>query len=501
MMDIYRHEDYDQLKLEMPFGVTLREDNRWVVLSKKFPWEEIDREYMRHFKSNEGQVAIPSRLAFGALYIQTVEGYTDEQTRRNIQENPYLQYFCGFESYTMDSPFDASMMTHFRKRISSEMIQRINDLVFAPEAVDAMDNPEEDEDAQDDDEQPPSPQLAESHAGNRGTLILDATCCPADIHYPTDVCLLNHGRELVEKMIDVLYPSVRSEFSEKPRTYRQQARKKYLAYVKKRTHTAKETRMMIRANLQYIRRDIGYIENMVTHGASLTLLGNELYRKLLVIQELCRQQWDMYHRQSHQIEDRIVSIAQPHIRPIVRGKAGCPVEFGAKVIVGLVGGYAFLMKAEWNNFAESKSLKQAVAEYRATFGFYPKTILTDRAYPSRENRLWCASLGIRLSGPRLGRKSAEEKAAESKQIYQDGCERVVIEGEFGVVKRRYGLDRVITRLPDTSMTSIAMGFFAANMERKLRLLFVPECDWALDYDFDLGEIVIFPRIAEVSAIQ
>ena len=51
------------------------------------------------------------------------------------------------------------------------------------------------------------------------------------------------------------------------------------------------------------------------------------------------------------------------------------------------------------------------------------------------------------------------------------------------------------------MTSIAMGFFAANMERKLRLLFVPECDWALDYDFDLGEIVIFPRIAEVSAIQ
>ena len=159
------------------------------------------------------------------------------------------------------------------------------------------------------------------------------------------------------------------------------------------------------------------------------------------------------------------------------------------------------MKAEWNNFAESKSLKQAVAEYRATFGFYPKTILADRAYPSRENRLWCASLGIRLSGPRLGRKSAEEKAAESKQIYQDGCERVVIESEFGVAKRRYGLDRVMTRLPDTSMTSIAMGFFAANMERKLRLLFVPECDWALDYDFDLGQIVIFPRIAEVSAIQ
>ena len=187
----------------------MREDNRWVILSKKFPWEEIDREYQEHFKSSEGQVAIPSRLAFGALYIQAEEGYTDEQTRRNIQENPYLQYFCGFECYTMESPFDASMMTHFRKRISPEMIQRINDLVFAPEAVASTDNPEEDDSVnQEDSEDPLSAQPTEK-SENRGTLILDATCCPADIHYPTDVGLLNHARELVEKMIDLLYPAAR----------------------------------------------------------------------------------------------------------------------------------------------------------------------------------------------------------------------------------------------------------------------------------------------------
>ena len=270
---MYRHEDYNQLKMEMPFGVTLREDNRWVVLSKKFPWEEIDREYQEHFKSSEGQVAIPSRLAFGALYIQAEEGYTDEQTRRNIQENPYLQYFCGFECYTMDSPFDASMMTHFRKRTSSEMIQRINDLVFAPEAVASMDNPEEEDSVnQEDSEDPPSAQPTDE-SENRGTLILDATCCPADIHYPTDVGLLNHARELVEKMIDLLYPAAHDLYPEKPRAYRQQARKRYLAYTKKRTHTVRETRMVLRGNLQYIQRDIGYIEKMVAHGVSLSLLG------------------------------------------------------------------------------------------------------------------------------------------------------------------------------------------------------------------------------------
>lgn len=121
-------------------------------------------------------------------------------------------------------------------------------------------------------------------------------------------------------------------------------------------------------------------------------------------------------------------------------------------------------------------------------------------YPNRENKLWCTANGIRLSGPRLGRKSVTEKASESKQIYQDSCERVAIEGEFGVVKRRYGLDRIMCRLPDTSMTSIAMGFFAANMERKLRLLFAPLNEWSLDYDFDLGEFILFP-VVDLSLIH
>jgi len=153
--------------------------------------------------------------------------------------------------------------------------------------------------------------------------------------------------------------------------------------------------MMIRGNLQYIRRDIGYIEEMITSGVPLALLGDKLYRKLLVIQEICHQQWDMYNWKDYQIDNRIVSIDQPHIRPIVRGKAGYTVEFGAKVTIGLVGGCAFVLKADWNNYAESNSLKQALAEYKRIFGFYPKTILADR---------------------------------------------------------KYGLDRVMTRLPDTSMT-------------------------------------------------
>lgn len=56
----------------------------------------------------------------------------------------------------------------------------------------------------------------------------------------------------------------------------------------------------------------------------------------------------MYAKQSYRIEDRIVSIHQPHVRPIIRGKAKASVEFGAKVAISLVNGYALIEKVARN---------------------------------------------------------------------------------------------------------------------------------------------------------
>lgn len=484
---MYRQENYEQLTLDLPFGVSLNAEDRWVKLADIFPWAAIEQEYVRNFGGSEGQIAKPARLAFGALYIQTTEGFTDEQTRRHIQENPYLQYFCGFKAYTSESPFDASMMTYFRKRINAEMLQRITAITFAGDAQNLMDNPETA------DEDPDESATPSDSCGNKGTLILDATCCPADIHYPTDIGLLNQSRELTEDIIDVLYKAIQDRYAYKPRTYRKKAHKEYLGYAKKRIHTLKQLRRAIRGQLQYVDRNFRTIAELMERGAELTALDTGLYRKLLVIKEIFRQQKFMYDNQIHKVDDRIVSISQPHIRPIVRGKEHEPTEFGAKVAIGLVGGFAFITRIDWENYSEAKILEDAAEDYRAIFGFYPKTIIGDRAYPIRDNRQWCQENHIRLSGPRLGRKSAETKAYEDKQIYQDSCERNAVEGEFGTCKRCYGLERIMARLPDTSMTSIAMGFFAANMERKLRLLFAPSFDWALDYDSDLSWLVIFPR--------
>jgi hypothetical protein len=487
---MYRKKMPGQLKMEIPFNIGLNHESKWVKLAKQIPWDKIEEEYSTNFESREGQIAKPSRLAYGALYIQAAEGFTDEKTREHIRENPHMQYFCGFDEYSPEPPFDASMMVHFRKRIPSEVIIRLTEEIFVTDALERTDAPEPEEheteetegtgDACDD-----NGTETEAPASNRGTLILDATCCPQDIRYPTDIGLMNHARELSEEIIDRLYNCIPERYDYKPRTYRQVARKDYLAYAKTRRPGLKMIRKHLRRQLQYLSRNLRTIENLVTKGAPLSVLPRQLYRKLLVINEAYRQQREMYDSQTNRCEGRIVSLSQPHLRPIVRGKDYSPTEFGSKVAIGLVGGYAFITDISWENMAEASLLTQAAEDYRRLFGFYPKTIIGDGVYPNRDNRSWCKQRFIRLSGPALGRKSEDIKREEARQQYKDGCERNAVEGMFGVTKRKFSLARIMPKLPETSLTAVAMGFFVANMERRLRLLFSPFSDCYVFYDFEL----------------
>ena len=174
-----------------------------------------------------------------------------------------------------------------------------------------------------------------------------------------------------------------------------------------------------------------------------------------------------------------MSISQPHVRAIKRGKAAAETEFGAKVAISLVDGDACIDKLCWDNFNEEACLEQAIQSYHRRYGYYPESIIGDRIYNNRGNRAYCKQLGIRLSGPRLGRPKADETKADKRQAYEDSCIRNAVEGEFGVGKRKYGLGRIMAKLPKTSEAVIAMHFFVINMERRLRLLFVLIFKWLI----------------------
>jgi len=303
---------------------------------------------------------------------------------------------------------------------------------------------------------------------NRGKLIVDATCCPADIRFPTDMSLLNEGRENTERIIDFLYP-MDKESKKKPRDYRQEAHTAFISYTKRRRASTSIRRKALRKQLNYMKRNILHIERMLNRiDADVPY---RLINRFLVIKNLYRQQRQMYERRERKVEKRIVSVTQPHIRPIVRGKAGKSVEFGAKISLSLSDGFSFIDHLSWESFNEAGDLISQIEKYKIRYGYYPESVHADKIYQNRENRRYCKERDIRMTGKPLGRppketeKNKEELKAASKQRYQDDVDRIAVEGRFGVAKRKYGMGLIKAKLKSTSETEIYLSILVMNLDK------------------------------------
>ena len=436
---------------KQPVGMNLKEDNRWVKKAQTIPWLEIEHRYAALFTNRKGNVAKPLRLALGACIIQAEYGYSDEETALQIQENPYLQYFCGYPGYDDEKlPFDPSLMVYFRKRLTPEVLGEINEMILRDaKARQSKEIKSEDHDDSDHDS---------GQDGNSGTMIVDATCAPSNIRYPQDVSLLNEARENAEKLLDVLHDPTDGK---KPRTYRKRARKDYLKYTRCRKHTAKMTRKAIGKQLAYLRRDLDAIDGKLSLGKSLTTRQMERLDTICTIYE---QQKYMYDNHTHSVPDRIVSVSQPFVRPIVRGKAGKPVEFGAKLDISVVDGWTRLECCSFDAYNEAGNLQEMVERFREREGHYPSRILADKIYRNRENLNYCKAYGIRLSGPALGRPKKGE-IRDKAQDYRDECERVEVERRFSLAKRKCGMGLITAKLRETAAHVIAMSILVLNLRK------------------------------------
>ena len=150
----------------------------------------------------------------------------------------------------------------------------------------------------------------------------------------------------------------------------------------------------------------------------------------------------MYRTNWRSIADRLVSISQPHVRPIVRGKASASTEFGMKLSISVVDGWSMVEQLSWNNYNEGGDLVRDSERYRERYGSYPASV------------------------------HADKHRARRKQIREDESIRNAVEGRVGVARRCYSLDRMMTRLADSSQTVVGIVFLVMNLERWLLVPFL-----------------------------
>lgn len=478
-----RYRSEKQLTLEgfkTPFETALDKNNRWVKLSECIPWDALADSYYETLSVGQGRPTKDARLVIGAVIIKHKLCLTDEETVEQIRENPYLQYFVGLPGYQNKVPFVPSLFVEIRKRMGQAMFDAFHASIIetleekkAKKASSISDHIP----PGNDDPPPPGSGSAQEKPEPQGKLIIDATVTEQAIRYPTDLSLLNEAREFSEQIIDLLH-SRRKLKQKKPRTYRQKARQAYLAIVKQRRPGRKVIRRGVKQQLQYLRRNLGHIERLLEQWPMGTPipLPRWLLHRYWVIQHLYQQQQEMYRNKVRRCDDRIVSISQPYVRPIIRGKQNKAVEFGAKMSVSLTGeGLAHVDALRWDAFNEGGDLEAQVEAYKTRYGHYPEVVLGDPVYGNQNNRRYLKKHGLRFAGKPLGRPkkvtsvNKQELKRLKAQRQQEYRERIPIEGKFGQGKNGYRLNYIRAKRADTSRAWINSIFLVMNLLVLLRV--------------------------------
>jgi hypothetical protein len=246
---VIQYTPQSQLSLSLfkhPFERELDKENRWVKLTAIIPWDALAEEYAKNLQSNSGRKSVDLRTVIAALIVKHKLGLDDRGTVAMIQENIYLQYFCGLPGFTTDPVFDPSLFVDIGKRLGNAAFDKFNQRII--EKAEAL-KPHhgriiKKQKQKKDDENDP----AGSSPSNKGLLKVDASVADQEITYPTDLKLLNKSRENLERIIDILFDH--RLHGNKPRDHRRVARTDYLSVARKKRKSKKVIRRGLKAQLQ-----------------------------------------------------------------------------------------------------------------------------------------------------------------------------------------------------------------------------------------------------------
>lgn len=302
-----------------------------------------------------------------------------------IRDMPAFQDFVGIDTYQAKQPFEPYALAKFRKRVApiSELFRQIS-TDYIRERLTA-------------------------HNVDVSELIIDVTAVPVNIKFPQDT-LPNQSRLNLEAMIDDMRKQLKVA---PPRNYKRIAQKGWNSYSRHLKQQRKNRRTIIQHQLQYVKRDLRHVEELIARGGKMTDWQAE---RLEMIQKVYAQSRYMFENQTHRVEDRIVSLDQPFIRPIKRRKAKNLTEFRPKIDLSMTGGTLELERFDFNNFNGSQDLEGAIDHHWNIYSTFPERVSVDKIYRTMANRAYCKEHNIEMRGSKQGRPPKHLDPAKKKAM-------------------------------------------------------------------------------------
>lgn len=421
------------------------------------PLEELSKLLKDRNKSSKGSKGWFSHQ--GKIALQFLKPYlklSDEKLLERLNSDWTLQYFCGLSLGLNEQIKDKNIIWRTRKYVAS-YLDNLGISTFQDVLINNWDN-----------------DLSEAQIG-----MSDATCYESYIKYPTDVELIWDSVVWLKETINYLCKSFAIA---QPRNKFKEQSKRHLVYMRRRRKLKKQQKKRIKQSLYLCNKLIGQLQEIielavkkqVTLSSRLEvleeknlvqiLINDKLLERFRLIQKVYYQQYFHYENPKESVPNRIVSLFKPYLRPIVRGKTGKRVEFGAKVNTWQVDGINFIEHLSFDAFHEGIRLKQGIAFHTKHFG-KPSQIAADKIYATNENRSHCSTLGIQTNFVPKGRRTqnlTKRKQEDTARQVLGKARATILEGAYGNDKNHYDLKKIKARNKLTEIAWIFFGMMAAN---------------------------------------
>ena len=409
-----------QIFLSMPIG----------HLYESIPFEKL----ATLFPASSGRGAPSIFDVKGMIGLQILKSYlglSDDKLRQRLNTDWALQYFCGIRLKDGQMIRDKDIVGRSRRWLAKHIAYE----AFQEQLAKHW-----------------SPYIQQQSA-----VLMDATCYEVAMRYPTDVKLLWECCDWMWALID------KWNFRLGQRRIRRKQDdiyERYIAFQKLRRKPKKRRIAITRALLGLLKKALDNWAGMKQHHGKQILLSQQEQIQKLLIEQVYEQQLLHFTDPEAKIANRILSLSQYWIRPIVRGKETKKVEFGPKVHLFNVDGISFVEHFSFNAFNEATRLEDTLKVHQQYF-CKCRFIGADNIYATNANRRLC--VGITTTFVPKGRKPKHPNHAKQRIKKRLRAARAAqMEGAIGNEKLHYGLNRIKARLPDTQKLWLHFGVWTAS---------------------------------------
>ena len=390
-------------------------------LADQIDWSFFDQEFGPLFVENVGRPGLPTRLVVGLHYLKHAFNESDESVVDHFLENPYWQYFCGFEFFQHELPLDPSSLVRWRKRLGPERLEKM--------LVQTLENAKR------------GKLLTERHVGR---VNVDTTVQEKAVAFPTDARLYHKARRALVRAAKERNIELRQNYERLGKVaFIKQGRYAHARQLKR----ARQQTRKLRIFLGRVIRDI----NRKCHNPD-----ESLSRLLTVSERMFSQTKNDTHK--------VYSIHAPEVECIAKGKAHKKYEFGCKVamVTSSIKNWVLAIDALHGNPFDGHTLKNSLEQVKRITGWQPLHAYCDRGYKGAGKDM--TDTAVHLAG--------KKKKSMKPSLWRWYARRAAIEPIFGHLKSDNRLERNHLKGKDGDRMNAILAGCCFNLRKLLGAFFL-----------------------------